>query len=272
MQNKLLRKLYAKFLPKILRYPNVHLGLEHSRKLTLPFCGNTIVIRRSKSDVSRVCEYINEIYTPAGYLHNSLLKSRPTVLVDVGANIGLSTLALLQKFPSIVSVVGIEAEPKNFGVLEQNFLIWSDVFPNVSFRAINAVASSQSGSRHTISVLSSDPTLTASGTFRFEQNRGEQNGLSCESLAISSLLKNNDFQNGILMKVDIEGGEEYLFAENTEWLKKVAFLTIELHDRYDRKLIQTSTNVIKSLIEHDFAVQPSEDVLHCYNRKIFANK
>lgn len=36
-----------------------------------------------------------------------------------------------------------------------------------------------------------------------------------------------------ILKMDIEGGERYLFNEQAhEWLSKVKILMIELHDRY----------------------------------------
>lgn len=269
MLNKIMRKAYAKFLPKALRYPNVHLGGEEVRTLKLPFCKNHVVIRKSRSDVARVCEYINEIYTSGGYLNNVLIESKPTKLVDIGANIGLSTLNLIQKFPSIKEVIAVEAEEKNFEILEKNFAIWRKSFPNISFNAINAIASNVSGECYSISSLTDDPTLTASGTFRFEKISGDQEHHILESINVGSCVIDTQGDANVIVKIDIEGGEEYLFHDNASWLEEVGFLTIELHDRYDVKLIETSKNVLKSLVDYDFAVHPANDVLHCYNRKLF---
>lgn len=269
MLNKIMRKAYAKFLPKALNYPNVHLGADEVRTLKLPFCKNNVVIRKSRSDVARVCEYINEIYTSGSYLNSVVIESKPTKLVDIGANIGLSTLNLIQKFPSITEVIAVEAEAKNFAILEKNFAIWRKSFPFISFNAVNAIASNVSGARYSISSLTDDPTLTASGTFRFEKVSGDQEHHILESINVGSCVIDTEGNANVIVKIDIEGGEEYLFHDNASWLKEVGFLTIELHDRYDVKLIGTSKNVLKSLVEYDFAVHPENDVLHCYNRKLF---
>jgi len=269
MNSKILKKIYAKFLPKVLRYPNVHTGAEDTRKLFLPFCRNTVIIRKTKSDIARVCEYINEIYSTSGYLSERLIASNPTLLVDVGANIGLSTLSMLQKYPSIREVIAIEAEDKNFSILEKNFEAWKKTFPHVRFDAKNAIASNEGGLKHAVSSLSNDPTLTASGTFRFEQTDKLEDTIQRDSISISSVIDSKSTKQGVIVKVDIEGGEEYLFQKNTGWMEAVSFLTIELHDRYDQKLLATSQNVINSILKHNFAVHPSEDVLHCYNRSMF---
>jgi hypothetical protein len=70
----------------------------------------------------------------------------------------------------------------------------------------------------------------------------------------------------VILKVDIEGGEEELFSENTDWLKDIAFLTIEIHDRFGR--VNLSRALLKCLAKYDFAIYPCDDILHCYNRRI----
>lgn len=268
MFDKIKRKLYAKFLPYIFRYPNVHTGKNNSRILNLPFCRNKVIIRRTRSDISRVCEYINEIYTADGYLSVGVQSAKPTVLIDIGSNIGLSSLSLIQKFPSIKTVVGIEAESLNFEILKENFKLWGAQYQDITFVPKNMIASSESDVSHTITKLSDDANLTASGTFRFERNNASETGVKVKSIAVQNLLKEYSSEQLAIVKIDIEGGEYELFEKNCDWLNQVVFMTIELHDRYDPKLIDTSKNVITALAQYDFALLPSQDVLHCFNRKL----
>lgn len=75
-------------------------------------------------------------------------------------------------------------------------------------------------------------------------------------------------QDKLIVKIDIEGGEEYLFEKNIQWIKKVMFLTIEIHDRYNIELLNSSSNFIKMLAENNFSIVPENDVIHCYNRSL----
>ena len=85
-------------------------------------------------------EFTSNIYYKQNYLHHLIKEAEPTVLIDIGANIGLSTLSFLTEFPSIKKVIAIEAEEKNFSVLDANFTFWKSQRPEVDWIAINGVA------------------------------------------------------------------------------------------------------------------------------------
>ena len=73
------------------------------------------------------------------------------------------------------------------------------------------------------------------------------------------------------MKMDIEGGEEYLLSKNTEWLNRCSYLMTEIHDDYHPSLINASKNLIKVLNQEDFAISASNKCLYCYNKKKLFN-
>ena len=53
------------------------------------------------------------------------------------------------------------------------------------------------------------------------------------AISIPSLMQQYGMDTIDILKMDIEGGERYLFNEQAhEWLSKVKILMIELHDRY----------------------------------------
>ena len=249
---------------------NLHLSAETARRLTFPLSSGVGFIRPCTSDVARVGELVGGIYHENSYLNERLRCLRPTVLVDVGANIGLSTLSFLQRFPSLSTVVGIEAEHQNFGVLQKNYECWAQAYTGTSFEALNAVASCFGG--NDVNVMASLAELTgansASGTFRFEPSDDQMTGGKLSTVALQEVFDGFTEADIVMVKIDIEGGEEYLLAHETSWAQRVAFITLEIHDRFHESMLNSSENVLRLLLDNNFAIVPERDVLHCYNRNI----
>ncbi|BCX80685.1 hypothetical protein MIT9_P0259 [Methylomarinovum caldicuralii] len=216
---------------------------------------------------------------------------RPTVLIDVGANIGMSSLALAHQFQSLVTVVGIEAEKENYLILDKNYNLWGDRFAQkhvidkrqagCRFHAKWGVASSGKGDGDDVSSFRLPYGISASGTFAptavVDQKNIENKRLdfSSEAVEISRCrVQINDIvdnycsdNNGLMIvKIDIEGGEEELMSNNVEWMSRTCFMTIEVHDRFG--LPRSSVPLLKRLVEYDFAVVPDKDILHCFNRSL----
>jgi hypothetical protein len=266
-------------------FPNVHLPASQSRITTLEG-GVRAFLRPSFSDTARSCEYAESIYVPEIELTRQVKTLMPDAIIDVGANIGLSSRALVDAFPSARVVIGIEAEKENYLVLEKNYRLWESAMVTASshermYRAIYAIASASAGAYDSARGISRLPGGTsASGIFSFlggldsginqrDAELGEialiqhSNSRTC----VSDILKNYPTRAmRVVVKVDIEGGEEDLFSGNTDWLEQTVFLTVEVHDRMGAP--RSSKNLLRNLVCHDFAIVPSEDILHCYNRKL----
>ena len=69
-----------------------------------------------------------------------------------------------------------------------------------------------------------------------------------------------------IVKIDIEGGEENLFSMNTDWIKKIPMVIIELHDWLLPKQ-RTSTNFLKTVseLDRDFNIK-GENIFSIKNR------
>jgi FkbM family methyltransferase len=271
-----LKKCYFLMWKKVFfRLGNVHLAAENARKFRLPFSSSEAYLRQSVSDAGRVGEYLGKIYQKDSYLHEALVNSCPSVLLDVGANIGLSTLSLIGAFPSIKRVIAIEAEEENYKILERNFRLWGEQFENIEFQPIFAVAT------HDVNVVVSQADSladltgnnSASGTFRFVcSSEGESSNRDvCKAISVNDLFRDIPMSENIVAKVDIEGGEEYLFSDNTNWVERCTFITMELHDRFHPSLLNSSRNTIAVLSKCDFALAASEDVLYCYKRDLICS-
>jgi FkbM family methyltransferase len=230
--------------------------------------------RPSFSDQVRAYEFSEDIYCQPGYLNDLLLKREPKLLIDIGANIGLSSLNLLKSFPTLSVVVGVEANHENWKVLKKNYEMWSQHYPGIEFHAIFGVADSKKNSSYKLSSLNGlSKELSASGTFTFTPDDSGEN-VAIPSILINEILDsyqprpiNGKIRGGVICKIDIEGGEEYLFAENTKWFSNLQYLTIEIHDRYSLEYMNSSRGILKALLDNDFAIYPQHDILHCYSRK-----
>ena len=61
-------------------------------------------------------------------MYDSGFRPAPRVVVDAGANIGLSTVFFANKFPQ-AKIVAIEPEPSNFAMLRDNVAPYPNVTP-----------------------------------------------------------------------------------------------------------------------------------------------
>ncbi len=77
---------------------NIHMPAKTAAIKKIPFRQEKVWLRPTMSDFSRVREFINEIYFEDCYLHSSLKAMKPNTLIDIGANIGLSSLSLMKEF------------------------------------------------------------------------------------------------------------------------------------------------------------------------------
>ena len=269
-----LKKLYVYLWKK--RYScrgNLHLNDNELVRVTLPFDTRQALIRPTMSDVHRVSEYVDKIYFSHTYLHSRLKRSQPDVLIDLGANIGLSSLAFAAEFQSLRNVIAVEADEYNHSVLSKNFELWKEFFPNITFTELHAIISSDAsdkfGQSHSLYELAGTGRYSSSGTQRFlKTSNGSCDGGSSDVVAINNLIRELPEENTIMVKIDIEGGEEYLFAKDTRWLERVSYLTIETHDHFVEENFESSRNFIKAIAEYDFSIVPTTDTLHLYNRSI----
>lgn len=109
--SKQLQLLRIKLVVKLKR-PNTH----QATKVRLPVENRSAYIRKHVSDYARVVEYAQSIYSEGSYLSDTVRVLKPRYLVDVGANIGLSTLSFLDEFSSLTNAVAIEANSANFEI------------------------------------------------------------------------------------------------------------------------------------------------------------
>lgn len=271
---------------KIRNSINKHLPASSSRLTKIVNSDIYAYLRPSFSDLVRIDEYNKSIYIPQNHLTDKIKEMNPVAIFDIGGNIGLSTLALSQAFPNCNKIVSVEAEYQNHAMLTKNMNYWSQANqPLYSKKIFSLYAiASCTAEKNAGKILAKrlPGGLSASGTFTFNANltqeyqsefesNFEDTGIVCSKIKVSMNDLFNEHTNSSdigIVKIDIEGGEEELFSQNTEWLSNTAFMTIEIHDVMGA--INSSKNLISCIASYDFAIVPENDVLHCYNRKFLS--
>jgi FkbM family methyltransferase len=278
MNNKIsyyFKKIYLKIWYKFnSSQGNVHLDFKSSILKKIPFTDEKIYLRPTNSDCARLVEFNNAIYFQKNFFHEKLKKESPSILIDLGANIGTSSLSIIKEFKSIKKVIGVEAERFNYEILENNYRLWEEKFKSIDFYSIFGAASCEEGiSFNSNFALSNENSkYSASGTFIFNSTKDiDDKFSSVDSISLNHIIAKYCGDEKIICKIDIEGGEKNLFEKNNDWLKNVAFITIEIHDRFDKKLVDSSKNLLKILQKYNFAIVPDKDVLYCYSREILSD-
>lgn len=143
-----------------------------------------------------------------------LAAGRTPLILDCGANIGMSVLWLANAFPQAV-IVAVEPEAANFALMQRNTAqLGARVLP------VRCAVAAQPG---TMTLTNPDDGSTA---FQFAPAAAGE--VACRTVDdLCAMVPDSDL---FIAKVDIEGGQKYLFAENTAWLGRAHAVLIELED------------------------------------------
>ncbi len=135
------------------------------------------------------------------------------VIVDLGGHVGVSALYFHNRAPRAALWV-LEPDAANLSIAKQNL---AQVAGNVTL--LHAAAANHSGT-----------LFVQSDRFAFNSKTGwSGNGVPVNALSCNDLFSQNKIIAVDLLKIDIEGFETDLFTANTEWLRLVRYLIIEIH-------------------------------------------
>ena len=146
--------------------------------------------------------------------YRSLLAAgKQPVILDCGANIGLSSIWLADAFPQAM-VIAIEPEPANFALLKENVREISQIVP------VNAGVSNASGK------LSLHDAPGGAWAWQTEQNPLG----TIDAITIDEALAMAPDGEPLVVKIDIEGHEQALFSSNISWISRAPLIIVEFHD------------------------------------------
>jgi FkbM family methyltransferase len=145
------------------------------------------------------------------------LAASPPTIVDLGANVGLTSLYYAGEYPG-ARIVCVEPDPENAALLRHNLQRLGE-----RGTVVEAAAASRLG-----------PVFLSAGggtwgRFVAEEGSGAR---SVEGITIPRLMELHGIDRIDLLKVDIEGSERDLFADCSSWIDAVSAIIIELHGEY----------------------------------------
>jgi FkbM family methyltransferase len=153
------------------------------------------------------------------------LPQAPQLIMDGGANIGLTTAFYAHRYPQ-AKIVAIEPSSDNCDVLRKNCA----AFDNVSI--VEGGLWTNSGY-----LRLANPTAEAWG-FQCEPAPAGSEG-SFPAYSVDRLIDDSGVGVCDLMKLDIEGAEEQLF-ESASWLQRVNAILVEVHGEAADRAIKSA--------------------------------
>ncbi len=175
------------------------------------------------------------------------------LIIDAGANIGGATVYLDAIFPDC-AIVAIEPEPGNCELSRLNC-------SHTDFRLIEAALGQRSTSLYLHDLGRSD--------WGFQVRMVGEHPVTV--VTMSDVLKQHCVDaTPFILKVDIEGAEQMLFAEETDWLDRFALVVIELHD-WMQPGDAVSCGFYREISRYDFDILQRGENTFCFNNRLLRN-
>jgi FkbM family methyltransferase len=177
--------------------------------------------------------------------------SSPTMILDLGANVGYSSAYLLSSFPTAF-VFAVEPDPANFEILRKNLAQYGER-AKVLRGAVWSHDSRLKVSRKTFGDGREWATQVVA-----RQDDEDVEGV--DGFGVLSLLRLANAESVDLLKIDIERSELELFnCAARSWLPRIKNICIELHGDDCRKAFMTA------LQGFDFDMGTSGELTICRN-------
>ena len=185
------------------------------------------------------------------FYESILSKSKKPIILDLGANIGASSIYFFFTYPGS-KIVALEPDIENYETLKKNV-------PSSIIHLNKAIACEQKNLKLNNSTI--DPRAIS---IQYEL-KGE-----VECVPVNKIINDlGDNSEPFLIKIDIEGGEKDLFIKNTDWIDKFKIIIIEPHDwLYEGEL--TMKNFLNEIanLDRDFIILNENIVSIKNNRNI----
>jgi FkbM family methyltransferase len=179
-------------------------------------CKFSFLLRVPSSDVPT----FKKIFLDLEY--NFPVNTSPEIIVDAGANTGLSAIYFANKFPKS-KILALEPEASNFDLLKINVSPYSNII---------AVQCALWDRCTEIDVT--DPGIGKWGFNTKEKSQSKESDRICHSthgVTVDRIIEQWRLEKIDLLKIDIEGAEKEVFRDTSAWITRVNTIAIELHDR-----------------------------------------
>ena len=180
--------------------------------------GGAVFLRCGSTDRKVFDEvFLEQIY--AASLDPLPSDGAPMVLVDLGANIGLSTVYLARRM-NLTRIVAVEPCPGNFRMLVENTLENTQGLAGCC-TVVQAFAGAERGFAN----------LVDAGFGAWGMRMGAASTWGTPVLPLAEIVPDAPGAR-VLLKCDIEGSERHLFRSLRDWENIVDFIILELHTEF----------------------------------------
>ena len=176
-------------------------------KLNLPAGTTDIMLRNYAGDI----DMFYETFWRRDYALPVELR-QVSLIVDLGANIGMTVQWWAALFPSAI-IVAVEPDPQNFELLKHNTRNLASCY------LVQAAIGNQDGRAY-----------LSRSRFAYNSRIGKEGETEVEQLSMQTLMQIHNVKTIDLLKIDIEGGEKWLLSSNINWLNSVKCIVMEIHD------------------------------------------
>jgi FkbM family methyltransferase len=205
------------------------------RGLTLP-----VHLRLGTSDF---CAYRDVLVCSEKDYDPRLVDFDPQVIVDIGAHIGMASIAFASRYPR-ARIVAVEPEPDNFARLMLNIAGYKNI------TAVRAALWKHDGEVHL-----APSQVHPKGAFAIS----ECGSIPARAITMCTLMNEMGIRVIDLLKIDIEGSEKEVF-QACDWIDTVRTIAIELHDR-----VQPGCRDALQLAAKGFRFEERGEITFCLN-------
>ncbi|UCG14639.1 MAG: FkbM family methyltransferase [Deltaproteobacteria bacterium] len=180
----------------------------------VPSIRDPLTLRLKTSDIGTYLQvFINQDY-------DFTIAETPRMILDAGANIGLTSIYFTHKFPE-ATILAMEPEESNFAVLEKNTAPYRRIIPSQAALWCENTW---------IDLI--DPGLGKWGfqTYNVNDNNAISVRHKVQGMTVDKIMQDQGIEFIDILKMDIEGAEKEVFQDPSKWIDKVGVLIVELHE------------------------------------------
>jgi FkbM family methyltransferase len=174
-----------------------------------------------------------------------------TVIIDGGGNIGLAAVGFAASFPE-ATIYSVEPDSRNFEVLKRNTAPYRNVVP------IQAALWT-----HSTDVVIENPDSGASSFRVRSANAGEAG--SIPAVSVDSILERSPGAGLVIVKLDIEGAQQWLFQSETDWVGRADLIILELDD-WQYPWRGTSRSFFQCLSRYEYDYLMRGELIFCFHQ------
>ncbi|HXA00494.1 MAG TPA: FkbM family methyltransferase, partial [Cytophagaceae bacterium] len=178
---------------------------------------------------------------------------KPSVIIDCGANIGLTSLYLKNQYP-LTTIICIEPDRSNVSSIRENILLNNYKGLSVLEKGI--------WKENKILYLHSDFRDGRDWAYTLNENISP---IKIETVTIANLISLFNIREIDFLKIDIEGSEKELFLDKEieNWLSITNVIAIEIHDEFNCR-----ADILSILAQFDFEISYSGELVIGVNKKL----